>query len=67
MRIDISTSAGWLLAIGGLILLATSGRLDWLVILVPASLVLGYGMMRLGEDRNPLTRGMKIGIGSKDL
>jgi hypothetical protein len=61
MRIDLSRSAGWSLAIGGLILLAMTGELDWLVILFPASLVLGYGMMRLGEDRNPLTRGMKKG------
>jgi hypothetical protein len=61
MRIDTSRSAGWSLAIGGLILLAIRGELDWLVILFPASLVLGYGMMRLGEDRNPLTRGMKNG------
>jgi hypothetical protein len=44
-----------------LILLARTGALDWLVILFPASLVLGYGMMRLGEERNPLIRGMKKG------
>jgi hypothetical protein len=61
MRIGISRSAGWSLAIAGLILLTMRGKLDWLVILFPASLVLGYGMMRLGEDRNPLTRGMKKG------
>jgi hypothetical protein len=61
MRIDISRIAGWSLAIGGVIMLAITGKLDWLVILFPASLVLGYGMMRLGEDRNPLTRGMKKG------
>jgi hypothetical protein len=61
MRIDIPRSAGWSLAIGGLILLAIAGELDWLVVLFPASLVLGYGLMRLGEDRNPLTRGMKKG------
>lgn len=61
MRIDISRSIGWSLAIGGLILLATTGELDWIVILFPASLILGYGMMKLGEDRDPLTRGMKKG------
>jgi hypothetical protein len=61
MRIDISRAAGWSLAIGGLILLARTGALDWLVILFPASLVLGYGMMRLSEERNPLIRGMKKG------
>jgi hypothetical protein len=61
MRIGISRSAGSSLAIAGLILLTMRGELDWLVILFPASLVLGYGMMRLGEDRNPLTRGMKKG------
>jgi hypothetical protein len=61
MRMNVSRSAGWSLAIGGLLLLAMTGQLDWLVILFPASLVLGYGMMRLGKDRNPLTGGMKKG------
>jgi hypothetical protein len=61
MRIDISRSIGWSLAIGGLILLAVTGELDWIVILFPASLVLGCGMMKLGKNRDPLTGGMKKG------
>jgi hypothetical protein len=59
MQIDISKSWGWSLAIAGLVLLATSGKLNWLVILVPASLVLGYGLMRVSKDRNKLTSTMK--------
>jgi hypothetical protein len=59
MRIDISTSAGWALAIAGLVLLASAGRLDWLLVLVPASLVLGYALVRLSGDRNKLTSPMK--------
>jgi hypothetical protein len=64
MHIAISKSAGWALAIAGLVLLASAGTLDRLlalvpVSLVPVSLVLGYALVRLSEDRNKLTSPMK--------
>jgi hypothetical protein len=53
MQTKISKAAGWFLFAGGFLLLAFSGKLDWLVILVPTSLVLGYGMawMRRVDQR----------------
>jgi hypothetical protein len=59
MHIAISKSAGWALAIAGLVLLASAGTLDRLLALVPVSLVLGYALVRLSEDRNKLTSPMK--------
>jgi hypothetical protein len=59
IQIDISSFAGWSLAGAGLVALAAAGRLDWLLVLVPVSLIVSYGWMRLSEDRNKLTSTMK--------
>jgi UPF0716 family protein affecting phage T7 exclusion len=59
MHIAIYKSAGWALAIAGLVLLASAGGLDWLLVLLPVSLVLGYALVRLSEDGNKLTSPMK--------
>jgi hypothetical protein len=45
MQINLSKSAGWSLVIAGFVLLAITGGLDWLVILVPASIILTCGIM----------------------
>jgi hypothetical protein len=55
MNINISKSAGWSFTIASLILLTMNGGLAWLIILIPASLVLGYGIMWIREDKNQLT------------
>ncbi len=48
MRVDISKFATWSLVLAGVLLLAITGRLDWLVVLIPASVVLGCAIMWMG-------------------
>jgi hypothetical protein len=35
---------GWTLVISGVVVLASMGKLDWLPVLVPASILLAYSM-----------------------
>jgi hypothetical protein len=51
--------AGWTLIIGTLFLLMALGKLDLLLILVPLSLLLGYGLLWLGGTETGLTNGIK--------
>jgi hypothetical protein len=51
--------AGWILVIGTLFLLTVMGRLDLLLVLVPLSLLLGYGLLWLGGNKTGLTDGLK--------
>jgi hypothetical protein len=48
MRVDISKFATWCLVGAGVLLLAITGRLDWLIVLIPASVVLGYAIVWMG-------------------
>jgi hypothetical protein len=38
---------GWTLVLGGVVVLASMGRLDWLPVLVPASILLAYSIGRM--------------------
>ncbi|MBZ5597277.1 MAG: hypothetical protein LAN83_03045 [Acidobacteriia bacterium] len=55
------TLAGWILVVIALVLLLAFGNLALLAILVPVSIVVGYGIARLGENRGRLTPGLKKG------
>ncbi|MBZ5705210.1 MAG: hypothetical protein LAN63_07640 [Acidobacteriia bacterium] len=55
------TLAGWTLVVIALVLLLAFGNLALLAILVPVSIVVGYGIARLGENRGRLTTGLKKG------
>jgi uncharacterized membrane protein YdfJ with MMPL/SSD domain len=46
------TVAGWTLVVISLLLLLAFGNLALLAILVPVCLVVGYGIVRLGDNRN---------------
>jgi hypothetical protein len=58
---NINQCAGWALVIGAILLLVTVGRLDLLVILLPLSLLLAYGIGRSGHDKTRLTGDIKKG------
>ena len=53
--------AAWTLIIITLILLMAIGKLDLLLILVPLSLLLGYGLLWLGSNKTGLTNRTKKG------
>jgi hypothetical protein len=54
-------SAVWILILGAVLLLVTLGKLDLLVILLPLSLLLAYGIGGAGHDKTGLTRDIKKG------
>jgi hypothetical protein len=53
--------AGWILIVGAIALLFTLGELDLLVILLPLSLLLAYGIGCSARDKTRLTDGLKKG------
>jgi len=56
-----SKFASWLLIIASLLLLAFMGKLDLLPVLIPVSLLLGYGLLWLGGSKTRLTGSIKKG------
>jgi len=58
---NINQSAGWILVIGAIALLVTGGNLDWLVILLPLSLLLAFAIGCSGHSETRLTDGVKKG------
>ena len=52
---------GWTLVIMGIALLAAFGNLRLLAALIPVSLMLGYGTLRMGSNRSKLTHGLRKG------
>jgi hypothetical protein len=56
---NTNCKAAWTLIIGSLFLLMVMGRLDLLFILVPLSLLLGYGLLWLGGTKTRLTNVVK--------
>jgi hypothetical protein len=52
---------GWALIIMGVVLLAAFGNLSLLAALIPVSLMLGYGTLRMGRSRTKLTHSLKKG------
>jgi hypothetical protein len=56
---NTNSKPAWTLIIATLFLLMAMGKLDLLFILVPLSLLLGYGLLCLGGTKTRLTNGMK--------
>jgi hypothetical protein len=55
------TVAGWTLVVAALFRLVAFGQLGLLAILVPVSIVVGYGIARLGDNRGKLTHSLNKG------
>jgi len=58
---NINQCAGWAMVLGAILLLVTLGKLDLLVVLLPLSLLLAYGIGCSGHDKTRLTGGLKKG------
>jgi hypothetical protein len=58
---NTNAKSGWTLIIASLFLLMAMGKLDLLLILIPLSLLLGYGLLWLGGSKTGLTSRMKKG------
>lgn len=58
---DNSSCTGWILLAVGLLLLVAFGRLDLLAILLLISILLAWGLARMGDNRGKLTRSAKKG------
>jgi hypothetical protein len=56
-----SNPTGPILIIASLLLLMITGKLTLLLVLIPASVFLGYGLWRLGGHKTGLTNGIKKG------
>jgi uncharacterized protein (DUF58 family) len=52
---------GWTLIILGVVLLAAFGNLSLLAALLPVSLMLAYGTLRMGSNKTKLTQGLRKG------
>jgi hypothetical protein len=57
----INQCVGWILVLGAIALLVTGGSLDLLVILLPLSLLLAFGIGCTGHSETRLTDGIKKG------
>jgi hypothetical protein len=60
-NMNVNQCAGWILVLGAILLLVTSGTLDLLVILLPLSLLLAFGIGCSGHDKTRLTGDLKKG------
>jgi hypothetical protein len=58
---NINQCAGWAMVLGSIVLLVSLGKLDLLVILLPLSLLLAYGIGCSGPDKTRLTGGLRKG------
>jgi hypothetical protein len=58
---NVNQCASWVLVLGAIALLVTVGRLDLLVILLPLSLLLAFGIGCSGHEETRLTNGAKKG------
>jgi len=56
---NIHQCIGWAMVLGTTLLLGILGKLDLLVILLPLSLLLAYGLGHSGPDKSRLTGGLK--------
>ncbi|MGB6675203.1 MAG: hypothetical protein WBE44_00795 [Terriglobales bacterium] len=58
---NVNQCAGWVLILGAILLLLTSGRADLLVILIPLSLLLAFGIGCSRDYKTGLTGDSKKG------
>lgn len=58
---NINQCAGWTLVLGSILLLVTLGKVDLLVVLLPLSLLLAYGIGCSRHNKTRLTDGIKKG------
>src|ERR1700680_4430814 len=60
-RLNTTQCVGWAMVLATMLLLLSLGKLDLLVILLPLSLLLAYGIRYFGHDKTRLTGGLKKG------
>jgi hypothetical protein len=60
-HLNINQCVGWAMVLGTMLLLLSLGKLDLLVILLPLSLLLGYGIRYFGRNKTRLTGSLKKG------
>jgi len=53
------SKAGWIFVLGAFLPLVVTGKLDLLLVLIPAAAVLAYGITRLPHDRTSVTGGLE--------
>jgi len=58
---NVNQRVGWILVLGAILLLVTQGKFDLLVILIPLSLVLAFGIGCSGHHKTELTSDGKKG------
>jgi hypothetical protein len=58
---NVNDRVGWTLVLGAILLLVTLGKSDLLVILLPLSLLVAYGIACSRHDRTRLTGDIKKG------
>jgi hypothetical protein len=58
---NINQCAGWAMVLAAILLLVSQGKFDLLLILLPLSLLLAYGLGCSGHDKTGLTDGLKKG------
>ena len=58
---NVDQCIGWAMVFGAVLLLGSVGKLDLLLILLPLSLLLAYGIRCSWHDKDRLTRGLKKG------
>jgi hypothetical protein len=59
MDVHNSRVAGWILALGGFLLLAAMGKLDLVILLIPIAAAVGYGVARLLRGDAPVKHGLQ--------
>jgi hypothetical protein len=59
--INVNQCVGWALVLGAVLLLVTQGRIDLLVILIPLSLLLAFGLGCSRQHETGLTGNSKKG------
>ena len=58
---NVDRCIGWAMVFGAVLLLVSVGKLDLLLILLPLSLLLAYGIRCSWQNKNRLTGSLKKG------
>ena len=58
---NVNQRVGWILVLGAILLLVTQSKFDLLVILIPLSLMLAFGIGCSGDHKTGLTSDSKKG------
>jgi hypothetical protein len=60
-NMNINQCVGWAMVLAAILLLVSQGKFELLLILLPLSLLLAYGLGCSGHDKTRLTDGLKKG------